>query len=67
MRKIVATIYVNDERAIEEDIGTIEYLEREFDWLSDSGICLEEARILDDDDPQDAKAIRLVNKIFRME
>lgn len=64
MRKIIAMVEVDDDKAIAEDLGTIEYLEREFGWLQDSGIYLENAKILDDDDKNDAKAIELTNKIF---
>lgn len=67
MRTVIAIIRVNDDKAIEEDVGTIEYLEREFGWLGDSGIFLDEARILDDDDECDTKAIELANKIFEQE
>lgn len=64
MRKIIAMIKVDDDKAIAEDLGTIEYLEREFGWLADSGIFLGDARILDDDDKYDAKAIELADSIF---
>ena len=64
MRRIVAIIEVDDSKAIEEDLGTIEYLEREFGWLGDSGVYLEVARILDDDDEEDVETIELANKIF---
>lgn len=64
MRQILAFISVDETTAIEEDIGTIEYLEREFGWLAESKIFLGGARILDDDDPDDAKAIELANKIL---
>ena len=67
MRKVIAIIEVDDDRAIAEDLGTIEYLEREFGWLEQSGISLQNARILDDDDEYDAKAIELANKIFEEE
>ena len=63
-RKIIAIIEVDDSKAIEEKLGTIEYLEREFGWLGDSGVYLEVARILDDDDEEDAEAIELADKIF---
>jgi hypothetical protein len=52
MRKVIAIIEVDDDRAIAEDLGTIEYLEREFGWLEQSGISLQNARILDDDDEE---------------
>jgi hypothetical protein len=67
MRTVIAILRVNDDKAIEEDVGTIAYLEREFGWLNESGIFLDEARILDDDDEQDTKAIELANKIFEEE
>ena len=67
MRTIIAMIEVDEENAINEDLSTIGYLEREFGWLSDSGIYLGNARILDDDDKYDAKAIELANKIFEEE
>lgn len=67
MRTIIATIEIDEENAINEDMSTIGYLEREFGWLSESGIYLCDARILDDDDEYDAKAIELANKIFREE
>lgn len=63
-RKILVLLDVNDEKAIAEDLGTIEYIEREFGWLHDSGISLEYARILDDDDAGDKNAIDLLNKII---
>lgn len=64
MRKIIAMIEVDDDKAIAEDLGTIDYLQREFGWLADSGIFLGDARILDDDDKYDAKAIELADSIF---
>lgn len=67
MRTVIAILEVDDDRAIAEDLGTIEYLEREFGWLADSGVFLQNARILDDDDKCDAKAIELTNKIFEEE
>lgn len=67
MRQILAMISVDEDKVIEEDLGTIEYLEREFGWLSESHIFLGAARILDEDDPCDSKAIELANKIFEEE
>lgn len=67
MRTVIAILEVDDDRAIAEDMGTIEYLEREFGWLADSDIVLQNAKILDDDDRYDAKAIELTNKIFEEE
>lgn len=64
MRQILAMISVDESIVVEEELGTIEYIEREFGWLAESKIFLGGARILDDDDPDDAKAIELANKIL---
>lgn len=63
-RLLVSILAVDDDMAIDEDLGTIEYLEREFSRLSDSGVSLLEARILDEDDEHDTKAIELAYEIF---
>ena len=63
-RKILAELFVEDDRATEEDLGTIDYVEREAGWMSESGIRIGGMRILDDDDPEDAKASDLADKIF---
>ena len=67
MRKVIVMLEVDDDKAIQEDLGTIEYVEREFGWLGESGIFLKEARILDEDDKYDVNAIELANKIFEEE
>lgn len=67
MRQVLAMISIDDNMAVEEDLGTIEYLEREFGWLSESHIFLGAARILDEDDKYDAQAIELANKILENE
>ena len=64
MRKVIVMLEVDDNKATEENLGTIEYVERECGWLSDSGIYLQNARILDYDDRCDTEAIKLANKIF---
>lgn len=66
-RRILAELFVEDDRAIEEDLGTIDYVEREAGWMSESGIRIGDVRILDDDDPEDAKASDLADKIFNSE
>lgn len=66
-RRILAELFVEDDKAIEEDLGTIDYVEREADRMSESGISVGQMRILDDDDPEDAKAIDLSEKIFNSE
>jgi hypothetical protein len=67
MRKVIVMLEVDDDKAIQEDLGTIEYVEREFGWLGESGIFLKDARILDDDDEYDIKAIKLSEQIFEEE
>ena len=64
MRKLILLVDVDESFAIEEDIGTIDYLEREFGWLNDSGIYLDQARIIDEDDIEDKELVELVDKIF---
>lgn len=66
-RRILAELFVEDDRASEEDLGTIDYVEREAGWMSESGISVGRMRILDDDDPEDAKASDLADKIFNSE
>ena len=66
-RRVLAELFVEDEKAIEEDLGTIDYVEREAGWMSESGIRVGQMRILDDDDPEDTKAIDLADKIFNSE
>ena len=64
MRKLILLVDVDESFAIEKDIGTIDYLEREFGWLNDSGIYLDQARIVDEDDIEDKELVKLVDKIF---
>ena len=66
-RTIIAIIEVDDDRAIEKDEGTLDYINREFLKLQQSGISLEDARILDDDDPCGQNALNLVDMIFSEE
>ena len=66
-RRILAELFVDDDHAIKEDLGTIDYVEREAGWMSESGISVGHMRILDDDDPEDAKASDLADKIFNSE
>ena len=66
-RIVIALLEVNDEMAIAEDLGTIEYLEKEFSYMmemNDNGINLVNARVLDADDKYDTKAIELTSQIF---
>ena len=67
MRTVIALLEIDDDKAIAEDLGTIEYLEREMGLVAESGVFLQNARILDDDDEYDTKAIELANRIFEEE
>lgn len=62
MRTVIALLAIDDDKAIAEDLGTIEFLEKVCSYCS--VINLQEARILDEDDEYDTKAIELANQIF---
>ena len=64
MRKLILLVEVDENFPINEDMGTIDYLEQEFGWLNDSGIYLDQARIVDEDDIEDKELVKLVDKIF---
>lgn len=64
-RKVVCVIEVDDDTAQELDLGTLDYLEKLLDPVGH--IEMTEARVLDDGDPQDAKALKHVDAIFREE
>ena len=67
-RRILAELFVEDDRAIEMDKGTIDYAKDIIDYqCQECGISTGDMRILDDDDPGDAKAIDLADKIFNSE
>ena len=63
-RTVVAILKIDDSRAIDADMGTIDYLETVLSPLAHSGIVLDEARVLDDDDPGDTDAIKLAKLIL---
>lgn len=65
MRTVIALLEIDDDRAIAEDLGTIDFLEKVCSYCS--VINLQSARILDEDDEYDAKAIWLANEIFEEE
>ena len=67
MRTVIALLEIDDDMAIAEDMGTLDYLDQTCGWLISDGIILREAKILDDDDKYDANAIELTNKIFEEE
>ena len=67
-RRILAELFVEDDRAIEMDKGTIDYAKDVIDYqCQECGISTGDMRILDDDDPEDAKTSDLANKIFNSE
>lgn len=67
-RRILAELFVDDDRAIEMDKGTIDYAKDVIDYqCQECGISTGDMRILDDDDPEDAKASDLADKIFNSE
>ena len=67
-RRILAELFVEDDRAIKMDKGTIDYAKYIIDYqYQECGISTGDMRILDDDDPEDAKASDLADKIFKSE
>jgi len=48
-REVYAKIIVDDDRAIKKGMGTLDYFEKEFGRLNQSGITLEYGAILDED------------------
>ena len=67
-RRILAELFVEDEKAIETGKGTIDYAKDIIDYqCQECGISTGDMRILDDDDPEDAKASDLADKIFNSE
>ena len=67
-RRILAELFVEDDRAIEMNKGTIDYAKDVIDYqCQECGISTGQMRILDDDDPEDEKASDLADKIFNSE
>lgn len=67
-RRILAELFVEDEKAIEMGKGIIDYAKGVIDYqCQECGISTGDMRILDDDDPEDAKASDLADKIFNSE
>ena len=67
-RRILAELFVEDDRAIKTNKGTIDYAKDVIDYqCQECGISTGDMRILDDDDPEDAKASDLTDKIFNSE
>ena len=67
-RRILAELFVEDDHAIEMNKGTIDYTKDVIDYqCQECGISTGDMRILDEDDPGDAKASDLADKIFNSE
>lgn len=62
MRKLILLVDIDESYPINENMGTIDYLEREFGWLNDSGIYLDTAKIVDEDDDYDKEIISAIEK-----
>ena len=64
-RRILAELFVEDEKAIKMDKEIISYAKGVIDYqCQECGISTGQMRILDDDDPEDAKTRDLADKIF---
>lgn len=67
-RRILAELFVEDEKAIETDKGTIDYAKDIIDYqCQECGISTGDMRILDDDDPEDVRASDIVDKVLNSE
>ena len=67
-RRILAELFVEDDRAIEMNKGTINYAKDVIDYqCQECGISTGDMRIIADDDPEDAKASALADKNFNSE
>lgn len=67
-RRIFAELFVEDEKAIEMDKEIISYAKGVIDYqCQECGISTGDMRILDDDNPEDAKASNIADKIFKSE
>ena len=67
-RRVLAELFVEDDIAIKMGKGTIDYAKDTIDYqCQECGISTGDMRILDDDDPEAAKASDLSDKIFNSE
>ena len=67
-RRILAELFVEDEKAIETGKGTIDYAKDIIDYqCQECGISTGDMRILDDDDPEDVRASDVVDKVLNSE
>lgn len=67
-RRILAELFAEDEKAVEMDKRTIDYAKDVIDYqCQECGISTGDMRILDNDDPEGAKASDFADKIFNSE
>ena len=67
-RRILAELFVEDEKAIETSKGTIDHAKDIIDYqCQECGISTGDMRILDDDDPEDVRASDVVDKVLNSE
>jgi len=64
IRNVVVLLEVDDDLAIEQDVGTVAYVEQAMKDLSTKGITIANARVIDDDDPEDEDCFRALESIF---
>lgn len=64
MRKIIALIEIDENLADQDGMGALDYLEQEFCWMYESGIFLDSATIVDDDDEFDKEKVDFVRKFL---
>lgn len=65
-RRILAELFVEDEKAIKMNKGTIDYAKDVIDYqCQECGISTGDMRILDDDDPKDAKESDFADKVLK--
>lgn len=62
-RKVAALLTVDNNRAIEENMGTLDYVMREAGWMEQSGITMDCAIICDDTD--EARWSKYINYLIR--
>jgi len=63
-RKVLVMLEVDESRFADAGIGTIDYVEMTISTLNGSGVNMTDARILDNDDPEDKAYIDIADKIF---
>lgn len=63
-RKVIAMFEVDDDKAVEKNMGTLDFLESELGKIQNPHFSLENARVLDDDDLYDTEVIKMAELIF---